>query len=64
MLGQKSAAQLPSLGSCATTNQEHLRWYLELKDGLLIGKVWAVHDSPKKWVVDWTGPLDLVKADR
>jgi hypothetical protein len=26
---------------------EYLRWYLESKDGKLVGKVWALHDSPK-----------------
>ncbi len=40
---------------------EHLRWYLELKEGRLQGRVWALHDAPKKWGVDWTGPVDFVK---
>ena len=50
------------LGDITFEGGEHLRWYLELKDGHLTGKVWALHDSPKKWGVDWSGPLDLAKA--
>ena len=41
---------------------EHIRWHLELKDGHLAGTIWSVHDAPKKWGVDWTGPLDLTKS--
>ena len=47
------------LGELDFEGGEHMRWYLELKDGKLAGKVWALHDSPKKWGVDWTGPLEF-----
>ena len=50
------------LGDIEFEGGEHLRWYLELKEGHLTGKVWAVHDSPKKWGVDWTGPVDFTKS--
>jgi hypothetical protein len=36
---------------------EHLRWYLVMTDGKLDGTVWALHDGPKKWDEDWTGPI-------
>ena len=55
------------LGELDFEGGEHLRWYLELKEGHLQGRVWALHDSPKKWGVDWTGPVDFVlqpAADR
>jgi hypothetical protein len=42
---------------------EHIRWHLELKDGHLVGSIWSVHDAPKKWGVDWSGPLDLTRAE-
>ena len=47
------------LGDFDFEGGEHLRWYLELKEGRLQGKVWALHDAPKKWGVDWTGPVDF-----
>ena len=49
------------LGEIEFEGGEHLRWYLELKSDKLTGKVWALHDSPKKWGVDWTGPVDFVR---
>ncbi len=42
---------------------EHIRWHLELKDGRLTGTIWSVHDAPKKWGVDWSGPLELIRTD-
>jgi hypothetical protein len=42
---------------------EHIRWHLELKDGRLTGTIWSVHDAPKKWGVDWSGPLELTRTD-
>ena len=50
------------LGDIEFEGGEHLRWYLELKQGRLTGRVWAVHDSPKKWGVDWTGPVNFTKT--
>jgi hypothetical protein len=41
---------------------EHIRWHFELKDGHLVGTIWSVHDAPKKWGVDWSGPIDLTRA--
>jgi hypothetical protein len=41
---------------------EHIRWHLELKDGHLIGAILCVHDAPKKWGVDWSGPLNFTRA--
>ena len=49
------------LGDIEFEGGEHLRWYLELKQTHLTGKVWAVHDAPKKWGVDWTGPVDFAR---
>jgi hypothetical protein len=41
---------------------EHIRWHLELKDGHLTGAILCVHDAPKKWGVDWSGPLDFTRV--
>lgn len=41
---------------------EHIRWHLELKDGKLAGSIQCVHDAPKKWGVDWGGPLTFTRA--
>jgi hypothetical protein len=41
---------------------EHIRWHLELKDGKLTGTIWSVHDAPKKWGVDWSGPIEFTRA--
>ncbi len=41
---------------------EHLRSYLELKQGHLTGRVWALHDAPKKLGVDWTGPVNFTRS--
>jgi len=41
---------------------EHIRLHLELKDGHLTGTIWSVHDAPKKWGVDWSGPVDLTRS--
>src|SRR5450432_2773934 len=41
---------------------EHIRWHLELKDGHLTGAILCVHDAPKKWGVDWGGPLDFTRV--
>jgi hypothetical protein len=41
---------------------EHIRWHLELKDGHLTGAILCVHDAPKKWEVDWSGPLDFTRV--
>lgn len=41
---------------------EHIRWHLELKDGRLTGTIWSVHDAPKKWGVDWTGPIEFTRV--
>jgi hypothetical protein len=41
---------------------EHIRWHLELKDGHLTGAILCVHDAPKKWGVDWSGPLNFTRA--
>jgi glyoxylase-like metal-dependent hydrolase (beta-lactamase superfamily II) len=40
---------------------EYLRWYLESKESKLVGRVWALHDSPKKWGVDWSGPVEFTR---
>jgi hypothetical protein len=40
---------------------EHIRWHLELKDGHLTGAILCVHDAPKKWGVDWSGPLEFTR---
>jgi len=31
--------------------------------GGLVGTLSSVHDAPKKWGVDWSGPLELNRAD-
>jgi len=41
---------------------EHIRWHLEWKDGRLTGTIWSVHDAPKKWGVDWSGPIEFTKV--
>ena len=43
---------------------EHIRWHLELKDGHLTGAILCVHDAPKKWGVDWSGPLDFTRVTK
>lgn len=49
------------LGDIEFEGGEHLRWYLELMQTHLTGKVGALHDAPKKWGVDWTGPVDFTR---
>ena len=49
------------LGDIEFEGGEHLRWYLELMQTHLTGKVWALHDAPKKWGDDWTGPVDFTR---
>ena len=49
------------LGDIEFEGGEHLRWYLELMQTHLTGKVWALHDAPKKWGGDWTGPVDFTR---
>ena len=42
---------------------EHLRWKLELKDGILAGTFSAQHNNPKKWQYDRIGAMSLAKGE-
>jgi hypothetical protein len=58
----QEGSKVTLLGDIDFEGGEHLRWYFEMKYERLVGKVWALHDSPKKWGVDWTGPVEMTRA--
>ena len=60
----REGTKLTFVGELNFEGGEHLRWYLELREGRLRGKVWALHDVPKNWGIDWAGPVDFVKAQQ
>jgi hypothetical protein len=46
-----------------TGGGEPLRWKLTLKDGSLVGTYQVLHDDPKKWVYDRTGPATYTRSE-
>ncbi|MDE3195768.1 MAG: hypothetical protein KGN84_05460 [Acidobacteriota bacterium] len=63
MVADESGTKFTLLRDLDFEGGEHIRWHLELKDGHLTGTIWSVHDAPKKWGVDWSGPMDLTRAN-
>lgn len=53
---QTDGAKMQLIEFLPTGGGEPLRWKLTLKDGSLVGTYQVLHDDPKKWVYDRSGP--------
>ena len=60
---QTDGAKIQLIEFIPTGGGEPLRWKLTLKDGALVGTYQVLHDDPKKWIYDRTGPATYTKAE-
>ena len=60
---QTDGAKIQLIEFIPTGGGEPLRWKLTLKDGTLAGTYQVLHDDPKKWIYDRTGPATFSKAE-
>jgi hypothetical protein len=60
---QTDGARIQLIEFIPTGGGEPLRWKLTLAEGKLVGTYQVLHDDPKKWIYDRSGPAIYTKVE-